>query len=197
MLSLVKVWSLRRALSNDLGNHIECHAIDTEKEKITAAVKELPQALPSPAESDAAQEDYGFITVVNQTHVGDTEGARPISIATKKNPIQTAKQHTRQIITRLRMVGKHHSWRSIDYNHPGGIECLSITLVSILVLIYFVSFLTLGIVGLGVWSHVFRPDIAHADGVSAFWGGAFLGTSALCNNGMSLITTNMGPFQRE
>lgn len=195
MLSLVKVWSLRCALSKDLGNNIECHAIDTEKEKITAAVKELPQALPSPAESDAAQEDYGFITVVNQTHARDTEGAKSISIATKKTPIQNAKQLTRQMITRL--VGKHNSWRSIDYNQPGGIECLSITLVSVLVLIYFVSFLILGIVGLGVWSHVFRPDIAHADGVSAFWGGAFLGTSALCNNGMSLITTNMGPFQRE
>ncbi|KAJ5325339.1 uncharacterized protein N7506_008441 [Penicillium brevicompactum] len=197
VLSLIKGLSLRCALANDHDNQIERHVVDAEKEKATTAVKELPQSLLSPTESDVAQEDYGFITVVDQTHVDDTEGARPTTI-TKNTPIPSVKQRMRRLIAGFKAMQEHLSpHRPINYNQPGGIECLSVMLVSAVVLIYFVSFITLGVVGLGVWSHTFRPDIAHADEVSAFWGGAFLGTSALCNNGMSLITTNMGPFQRE
>lgn len=158
--------------------------------------------MPSPAESDASQADYGFITIVEQTNASQAEPLKGNTVASKEKCASVVKTRIFQITDSLgNMVQSARNQicpsRTIDYNQPGGLECLSVALISALVLIYFIGFLCSGIVGLGLWSHVFRPDMADADGVSAFWGGAFLATSAFCNNGMSLITTNMGPLQRE
>ncbi|CAG8080878.1 unnamed protein product [Penicillium salamii] len=202
VLSLRRAWSLRAALRDDTCNNDMRCIIDADKEKVTTAVKELPPCLPSPTESETAQEDYGFITIVETTHDESAKEVSPKTVAGQKNPSSSAQSYILRVPASLRAmtqsVGEHvKQQRSIDYNQTGGVECLSVTLISILVIVYFLGFLCLGIVGIGVWSHVFRPDIAHAGGVSAFWGGSFLAVSALCNNGMSLITTNMGPFQRE
>lgn len=202
VLSLRRAWSLRAALRDDTCNNDMRCIIDADKEKVTTAVKELPPCLPSPTESETAQEDYGFITIVETTHDESAKEVSPKTVAGQGNPSSSAQSYIIRVAASLRAmtqsVGEHvKQQRSIDYNQTGGVECLSVTLISILVIVYFLGFLCLGIVGIGVWSHVFRPDIAHAGGVSAFWGGSFLAVSALCNNGMSLITTNMGPFQRE
>ncbi|CAG7933853.1 unnamed protein product [Penicillium olsonii] len=201
VLSLQRAWSLRAALEDDTSNNDMRCIIDAEKENITAAVKELPPCLFSPTESETPQEDYGFITVVESKPDKYDQEVGVGSITAQASSLSTAQSYILRIAAvftnMARSARKNWIRRSIDYNQPGGVECLSVTLVSILVLAYFIGFLCIGIVGIGVWSHVFRPDIAHEDGVSAFWGGAFLATSALCNNGMSLITTNMGPFQRE
>ena len=203
VLSVVRAWKLRSALENDSdGNKTKESVRDTAKPKATATVTELPQCLPSPTESDASQKDYGFITVIDQTHSDHTEWVSSDTIGGNEATISKVKICILRMATRVRCGIRLTAKRlkpqsSIDYNQPGGFECLAVSLISALVIIYFIGFLCLGIVGVGLWSHVFRPDIAHADGVSAFWGGAFLATSAFCNNGMSLITTNMGPFQRE
>jgi Trk-type K+ transport system membrane component len=74
---------------------------------------------------------------------------------------------------------------------------MAVSLISVLVILYFIGFLLLGILTIGLWSKFVRPDIPREDGVTPFWAGAFLATSAFCNNGMSLIDTNMGPYQKE
>lgn len=70
-------------------------------------------------------------------------------------------------------------------------------LISALTILYTIVFLFVGIVSFGLWLKFCRPDIPQADGVSPFWAGAFLATSAFSNNGMSLIDANMTPFQLE
>jgi hypothetical protein len=204
VLSLVRAWTLRSALKVEVEiDNAKTTVQDTDKQKATATVKELPRWLPSPNESDALQRDYGFIAVVEQTHSCHSDRTTiPDTIVSGKDTTSNAKLCILRVASRLRsmmqLTGKHLKSRSsVDYNQPGGLEYLAVSLISALVVIYFLGFLCLGIVGVGIWSHFFRPGIAHADGVSAFWGGAFLATSAFCNNGMSLITTNMGPFQRE
>jgi hypothetical protein len=201
--SLVRAWKLRSALKIDSeSQNVEEMAEDKSKPKTTATVMELPQCLPSPNESDSLQKDYGFITSVDGTNPVYTERAIPSPMDGSETPTSNAKICNVRVATRLRstirLAGNLIKSRgSIDYDQSGGLEYLAVCLISAFVIIYFISFLCLGIMGVGIWSHVFRPDIAHADGVSAFWGGAFLAASAFSNNGMSLITTNMGPFQRE
>jgi len=84
-----------------------------------------------------------------------------------------------------------------DYNDPDGIKCMAYGLVAILILFYFIGLLILGSVVIGLWSVFVRPDIPLDNGSSPLWAGVFLATSAICNNGMSLIDTNMGPYQKE
>ncbi|KXG48998.1 Cation transporter [Penicillium griseofulvum] len=90
----------------------------------------------------------------------------------------------------------------IDCNEPAEaeyrvIEYKAILLTAVLTMIYFIGFLIIGIMSIGLWSKFIRPDIPREDETSPFWAGAFLATSALCNNGMSLIDTNMSPYQKE
>jgi Trk-type K+ transport system membrane component len=87
--------------------------------------------------------------------------------------------------------------RSIDPSEPGWIEYNAMILVSVLAILYTVSFLFIGILSVGLWLKLARPDIPLTDGVSPLWAGAFLATSAFVNNGMSLIDANMTPFQLE
>jgi hypothetical protein len=205
VISMVRAWTLRSTLKkkNETKIHNEKKAVvEAEKSKTTVTVTELPHWLPSPNESSTPQNDYGFSTVAEGIQASHSDDAPPDTTIGNKFTMGNAKLCILQIASRMRstirLAGKNLKHRSsIDYTQPGGLECLAVSLVSAMVVIYFIGFLVLGIVSVGIWSHVFRPDIAHADGVSAFWGGAFLATSAFCNNGMSLITTNMGPFQQE
>jgi hypothetical protein len=86
---------------------------------------------------------------------------------------------------------------SIDCDEPGWTEYKALSLISALVVLYYIAILSFGIICLGLWMKYCRPEIAQVDGVSPFWTGAFLATSAFSNNGMSLLSSNMGPFQRE
>ncbi|KAJ5233515.1 uncharacterized protein N7469_005281 [Penicillium citrinum] len=96
-----------------------------------------------------------------------------------------------------RATKRFSSTRFTDYNDPDGIKCMAYGLVAILILFYFIGLLILGSVVIGLWSVFVRPDIPLDNGSSPLWAGVFLATSAICNNGMSLIDTNMGPYQKE
>ncbi|OQE30115.1 hypothetical protein PENSTE_c002G03520 [Penicillium steckii] len=89
------------------------------------------------------------------------------------------------------------SMRLNDYNNPDGVKSMAYALVAFLIVFYFIGLLILGSVVLGLWSIFVRPDIPLDNGSSPLWAGVFLATSAICNNGMSLIDTNMGPYQKE
>ncbi|KAJ5899322.1 hypothetical protein N7495_004066 [Penicillium taxi] len=115
---------------------------------------------------------------------------------------QNARAYLSSFATRLKSFMQHlservQSRRSIDCSDPCGLEYKAITFLSILVLLYFTTILLLGIVSIGCWLKFHRPDIALADEVSPFWAGTFLATSAFVSCGMSLISDNMVPFQRE
>ncbi|KAF3398048.1 Low-affinity potassium transport protein [Penicillium rolfsii] len=86
---------------------------------------------------------------------------------------------------------------SIDPDEPGWIEYKALMLISVCTILYSIIFLLVGILTIGLWLKLNRPDVPQADGVSPFWAGTFLATSAFVNNGMSLIDANMAPFQRE
>lgn len=92
---------------------------------------------------------------------------------------------------------RFQSESSADLNEPAVVANKALQLLSVLVLIYFTIFLFLGILSIGIWLELDRPDIPRGDKVPPSWAGAFLATSAFSNNGMSLIDANMVPFQRE
>ncbi|KAJ5966998.1 hypothetical protein N7501_003246 [Penicillium viridicatum] len=135
-------------------------------------------------------------------HPDEPQRGSSVSVNHKKKDIGYWKAHIQSLISwfkgAVNRSANHLSCRdSICCNAPGGIKYMALCLITGIVIMYFIGFLILGIVSIGLWSKFVRPDIPREDKVSPFWAGAFLATSALCNNGMSLIDTNMGPYQKE
>ncbi|KAJ5107485.1 hypothetical protein N7456_004160 [Penicillium angulare] len=77
------------------------------------------------------------------------------------------------------------------------VECRALFFLSGFILLYFITFLSFGILILGLSLRFYYPEVPLSYGVSPFWAGAFLATSAFVNNGMSLIDTDMAAFQRD
>lgn len=132
----------------------------------------------------------------------ETQRGFSVGVNNKNKDIAYWKAHIRSLVSWFKGVVDRSANRlscrdSICCNSPGGIKYMALCLITGLVIFYFIGFLILGIVSIGLWSKFVRPDIPREDKVSPFWAGAFLATSALCNNGMSLIDTNMGPYQKE
>ncbi|KAL2697423.1 hypothetical protein AAEP93_011327 [Penicillium crustosum] len=166
-----------------------------DKAKIRMAVKEV-QA------DTGLWNGHELSSATNQRHPDETQRGSLVGVNNKKKHIGDWKAHIRSQISLFKgMVQRsanHLSCRdSICCNTPDGIKYMALCLIAGLVIIYFIGFLILGIVTVGLWSKFVRPDIPREDKTSPFWAGAFLATSALCNNGMSLIDTNMGPYQKE
>lgn len=135
-------------------------------------------------------------------HSGETQRGSSLGMNNKNKDIGNWKARSRSLISWFKGVvhrlANHLSCRdSICCNAPGGIRYMALCFITGLMMFYFIGFLILGIMSIGLWSKFVRPDIPREDKASPFWAGAFLATSAFCNNGMSLIDTNMGPYQRE
>lgn len=77
----------------------------------------------------------------------------------------------------------------------GGVEYKAVSFLSILVPVYFFMFHICGLVGLGSWLSVNRPNVARENGLSPFWVGAFFSASAFGNSGMALLDKNMTALQ--
>ncbi|GKZ78059.1 hypothetical protein AnigIFM56816_001184 [Aspergillus niger] len=77
----------------------------------------------------------------------------------------------------------------------GGVEYKAVSLLLVIVALYWILFLICGIIGMGTWIAVNHPDIPRANGLSPFWTGAFFAVSAFVNSGMSLLDANMTAFQ--
>ncbi|KAF7720134.1 Uncharacterized protein PECH_001152 [Penicillium ucsense] len=76
-------------------------------------------------------------------------------------------------------------------------EYRALMVISVSTLLYAVICPLIGILVVGFWFKLCRPDVPQGDGVAPFWAGSFLVMSSFANNGMSLIDSNMEPFQRE
>ena len=79
----------------------------------------------------------------------------------------------------------------------GGVEYRAVSFLSILVPVYFFSFVIIGVVGMGCWMVVNRPSIARDNGLHPFFTGAFFAVSAFVNSGMALLDANMTALQTE
>lgn len=77
----------------------------------------------------------------------------------------------------------------------GGVEYKAVSFLLVIVLLYWATFLIIGIVGVGGWLEVNHPEIPRANGLSPFWTGAFFAVSAFVNSGMSLLDANMTALQ--
>lgn len=77
----------------------------------------------------------------------------------------------------------------------GGVEYKAVSVLSVIVALYWGLFLIIGIVGMGGWLEANHPEIPRANGLSPFWTGAFFAVSAFVNSGMSLLDANMTALQ--
>jgi hypothetical protein len=221
IVSLIRLWALRSAFKMNSNNEKAEQTVPRtptlemlEKEitedkegissakapgkvKMTTAVREVPADASSPGEPEKSWNDYGFIVVTEQTPRNQSQRVTSITITGDKTTSRISCMTTRLKAMMQRAANRLTYRDSINYDEPGWVEYRAVSLISVLVILYLIGFLLLGILTIGLWSKFVRPDIPREDGVSPFWAGAFLATSAFCNNGMSLIDTNMGPYQKE
>ncbi|KAJ5681593.1 uncharacterized protein N7477_001533 [Penicillium maclennaniae] len=226
VVSLIRLWALRYTLHGNsnkdkaessapcapilqplekpiLNDKIDALAsIMESKETTITAVIEIPADVSTPDDPKAPWNDYGFIVLTDGTHSEQSQQLTSITIISEEKKTSNDKGSTSHKASRIQCIIRRAAARltrqiSIEYDGPGGLEYLALSLISGLVLLYFISFLLLGIIVLGFWSKFVRPDVPQEDHTNPFWAGAFLATSALSNNGMSLIDTNMGPYQKE
>ncbi|KAL3467535.1 cation transport protein-domain-containing protein [Aspergillus heterothallicus] len=78
-----------------------------------------------------------------------------------------------------------------------GVEYKAISFLSVLVPLYWLSFLGLGIVGMGTWLSVNKPEVPRTNGLSPFWTGAYFAVSAFVNSGMGILDANMTALQTD
>lgn len=88
-----------------------------------------------------------------------------------------------------------HGLTPAERDELGGVEYRAVSFLSVIVPIYWLSFLILGIVGMSAWLEANHPEIPRANGLSPFWTGAFFAVSAFVNSGMSLLDANMTALQ--
>jgi hypothetical protein len=158
--------------------------------------------IPSPDESNVSRDARHFIIITNPSYADTSQEYQCIEGFSHPGSARDLKTCLFWISMKLKSIWpriKNHQSlsRSIDPSEPGWIEYNAMILVSVLAILYTVSFLFIGILSVGLWLKLARPDIPLTDGVSPLWAGAFLATSAFVNNGMSLIDANMTPFQLE
>lgn len=88
-----------------------------------------------------------------------------------------------------------HGLSDAERERLGGVEYRAVSFLTVVVLLYWASFLLLGIAGVGGWLENNHPDIPRRNGLSPFWTGAFFAVSAFVNSGMSLLDANMTALQ--
>ncbi|MCJ1405543.1 hypothetical protein MMC11_008771 [Xylographa trunciseda] len=88
-----------------------------------------------------------------------------------------------------------HGLTLAERERLGGVEYRAVTLLEIIVPVYFVLWQLLGCISLGAWVAINAPDTALQNGLNPWWVGAFNAVSAFNNSGMSLLDANMVAFQ--
>ncbi|KAJ5636602.1 uncharacterized protein N7484_009915 [Penicillium longicatenatum] len=167
--------------------------------EVTIAVLEAPTDISSPIEPDGPYMADNCIVVTDLTQPEPVQSFVPID---ENDNVLNTKRRISRMLARLTGIIQRTKEQlnldvSIDYTDPEGIEYRARILLAALIIFYFLAFLSLGCLAVGLWLQIYSPEVSLTDGISPFWTGAFLATSALANNGMSLIDTNMIPFQRE
>ncbi|KAF7197808.1 Low-affinity potassium transport protein, partial [Pseudocercospora fuligena] len=88
-----------------------------------------------------------------------------------------------------------HGLTDKEREHLGGYEYRAVCFLAWLVPIYLFLMQLLGCIGCAAWVAVNRSESTTANGLNAWWVGAFNAVSAFNNSGMSLLDANMTAFQ--
>ncbi|KAI9844241.1 MAG: hypothetical protein M1838_002277 [Thelocarpon superellum] len=88
----------------------------------------------------------------------------------------------------------HHLTRA-ERDELGGAEYRAVSLLAVIVPLYFVLWLLLGSLGVGAWIAKYKAEVTRENGLNPWWVGAFNAISAFNNSGMSLLDANMIPFE--
>ncbi|KAL4955993.1 cation transport protein-domain-containing protein [Aspergillus filifer] len=78
-----------------------------------------------------------------------------------------------------------------------GVEYKAVSFLSVIVPLYWLSFLACGILGMGLWLQINKPQVPLDNGLSPFWTGAFFAVSAFVNSGMGILDANMTALQTD
>jgi hypothetical protein len=92
-------------------------------------------------------------------------------------------------------VSEIHRHLPDRYGHEGPIEYQALTLLSVVIPLYWGLWQLLGCFALAGWVSQHEPGPVLANGINPWWLGIFDGVSAFNNSGMSLLDANMIPFQ--
>lgn len=91
---------------------------------------------------------------------------------------------------------RFHGLTPEERERLGGVEYLALKFLIMLIIVYWLTCLSFGILAVGYWIKAYHPGLAASNnGASPFWMGAFLAVSAFVNNGMSLLDNSMVPFR--
>lgn len=221
VLSFTRAWALGSDLKNKQNNGkkseegriptldlpeksiSEKHEDTSEKGKtspeVTIAVLEEPTDISSPVEPDRPYKASNCIVVTDLTQPDPVQSFVPID--ENGSVLNTKRRISRMLVRFTGMIQrtKEHLKLEppIDCTDTEGVEYRARLFLAALIILYVLAFLSFGSLALGLWLQIYSPEVSLTDGISPFWTGAFLTTSAFTNNGMSLIDTNMIPFQRE
>ncbi|KAJ5545896.1 hypothetical protein N7494_003481 [Penicillium frequentans] len=221
VLSFTRAWALGSALNNKQNNETKAEEAyipsldipekplaekqEDESEKcktspeVKVAVLEAPTDISSPVEPDGSYKASNCIIVTDLTQPEPVQSFVPVD---EKDSVLNTKRRISRMLARftgmVQRTKEHLNLdASVDYSDPEGVEYKARLFLAALMILYVFAFLSFGSLGLGLWLQIYSPEVSLTDGISPFWTGAFLATSAFTNNGMSLIDTNMIPFQRE
>ncbi|KAJ6005493.1 hypothetical protein N7451_003437 [Penicillium sp. IBT 35674x] len=221
VLSFTRAWAVGSALNNKQNNETKAEeacisSLDipekplsekqedaTEKCKTSPEVKiavlEAPTDISSPVEPDGPYKASNCIVVTDLTQSEPVQSFVPID---EKDSVLNTKRRISRMLARftgmVQRTKEHLNLdASIDYSDPEAVEYKARLFLAVFIISYAFAFLSFGGLALGLWLRIYSPEVSLTDGISPFWTGAFLATSAFTNNGMSLIDTNMIPFQRE
>ena len=131
-------------------------------------------------------------------HPRDAAPVPLYSDETTKSTFMGIIQGTQKYFSSKGLVGRNsqfHGLTSAEREKLGGVEYKAVSFLSVVVALYFVSFLLLGIIGMGAWLQANHPEVAEVNGLSPFWTGAFFAVSAFVNSGMALLDKNMTALQ--
>lgn len=221
VLSFTRAWALGSALRNKQYNETKAEEAyiptldipekplsgkqDDASEKGTTspdvkiAVLEAPMDISSPVEPDGPYKAGNCIVVTDLTQPEPVQSFVPVD---ENDSVLNTKRRISRMLARftgmIQRTKEHLNLdASIEYMDPEGVEYRARLFLAALILLYALAFLSFGSLALGLWLQIYSPEVSLTDGISPFWTGAFLAASSFTNNGMSLIDTNMIPFQRE
>ncbi|KAJ5929157.1 hypothetical protein N7454_007005 [Penicillium verhagenii] len=183
--------------------------IPEKQDDLSAKSKVLPEVkvaeLNTPAEVSSPKSDAPYragtcIIVTDLTHPVPIQSFVPVA---EKATILSTKQCISRILVRFMSTmqsAQTYVKRNTSVNHRSDLEEVeykALMFLSAFITFYILACLSFGILTVGIWIQIYSPEVSLTDGISPFWTGAFLATSSFSNNGMSLIDTNMIPFQRQ
>ncbi|KAG6004436.1 hypothetical protein E4U43_000735 [Claviceps pusilla] len=147
-----------------------------------------------PAEGCARQ---GTLCVERGACSPNNDGIKQVSLSSM-NASPADAECNPLIFLNNKTIGRNRSFVNISPEEQKlvrGVEYRALSLLSVVVPLYFALWQLLGCLGLGAWIANNRPGPALANGINPWWLGIFNGVSAFNNSGMSLLDANVVPYQ--